>query len=148
MRFSLDTNVLVYALDVEAGARHAIARTLVDRANLVDSVLTLQALGELFHVLTRKLRQPAAIARSDVARLQQAFPVVAADEACLSQAMDAVAKHSLSFWDAMLWATVHEAGCEVLLSEDLQNGRTLGGVSILNPFDPANDEQLADLLAS
>ncbi len=64
------------------------------------------------------------------------FPVVAADEACLIEAMDAVADHGLSFWDAKIWATAKRAGCQLLISEDLQDDRTLGGVTIVNPFAP------------
>ena len=147
MRFSLDTNVLVYALDRQAGARHAIGKTVVERANAVDAVLTMQGFGELFNVLTRKIRQPPRQARADVERYRAAFPIVAADERCLVQAMDAVVDHTLSFWDALLLTTVANAGCRFLLSEDLQDGRAFAGVTIVNPFDPSNDDQLAALLA-
>jgi predicted nucleic acid-binding protein len=46
----------------------------------------------------------------------------------------AVEQHSLSFWDAMLWAVVKQAGGTLLLSEDLQDGRELEGVRFRNPF--------------
>jgi predicted nucleic acid-binding protein len=49
------------------------------------------------------------------------------------------------FFDAMLWATVKAAGCRVLLTEDLQDGRGLEGVRFVNPFDPANNS-LVDLV--
>jgi predicted nucleic acid-binding protein len=60
--------------------------------------------------------------------------IVAADEACLVDALDAVADHDWSFWNAMIWATAKRAGCRLLISEDGQDGRTLGGVTIVNPF--------------
>jgi predicted nucleic acid-binding protein len=50
--------------------------------------------------------------------------------------MNAVAEHSLSFWDAMIWATARRAGCRLLISEDGQDGRMLDGVTIVNPFAP------------
>jgi predicted nucleic acid-binding protein len=62
------------------------------------------------------------------------MPVVAADDACLVEAMHAVADHGLSFWDAMIWATARHVGCQLLISEDGQDGRTLDGVTIVNPF--------------
>jgi predicted nucleic acid-binding protein len=40
----------------------------------------------------------------------------------------------------MLWATLDQAGCRTLLTEDFQDGRTLGGVTFLNPFELANSE--------
>ena len=53
-------------------------------------------------------------------------------------------RHGLSFWDAMLWATAKRAGCRMLFSEDLQDGRRLDGVLFVNPFAPAN-RKLVDL---
>jgi predicted nucleic acid-binding protein len=58
--------------------------------------------------------------------------------------MDAVERHSLSFWDAMLWAMANRAGCRVLFSEDLQDGCRLDGVPIVDPFAAAN-RKLVDL---
>lgn len=65
-----------------------------------------------------------------------------ADGAALDSAVEAVHTHHLPFWDAMLWATVHRAGCELLLTEDFQDGQRLGLVTFVNPFNPAH----ADLL--
>jgi len=48
--------------------------------------------------------------------------------------MDAIAGHSLSFWDAMLWATAKRAGCGLLVTEDGRDGLALGGVTWANPF--------------
>ena len=56
----------------------------------------------------------------------------------LPVALRAVLRHDLPFWDAMLWATVQQAGCRVLLTEDFQDGRKLGSVTFINPFEPGN----------
>ena len=77
---------------------------------------------------------------------RNAMPVVAADETCLIDAMDAVADYQMAFWDAMIWATAKRAGCRLLVSEDGQDGRTLGGVSIINPFGPTPSPLLAQAL--
>jgi predicted nucleic acid-binding protein len=58
--------------------------------------------------------------------------------------MDAVERHGLSFWDAMLWATANRAGRRVLLSQDFQDGRRLDGVLFVDPFAAAN-RKLVDL---
>jgi predicted nucleic acid-binding protein len=58
-RFSLDTNILVYAADLAAGERHERALEILDRAVRRDCVLTLQALAEFFHVTTRKQLRPS-----------------------------------------------------------------------------------------
>ncbi|MCU0936385.1 MAG: PIN domain-containing protein [Gammaproteobacteria bacterium] len=137
-RFTLDTNVLVYAVDADAGGRHAQARELVDRAVEVDCVLTLQALGEFFHAVTRKGRMPAADAADQVRDWQSLFPVVAARTEDLDRAVTAVLRHGLSFWDAMLWATAKAAGVTVLLSEDFQHDRVLEGIRFRDPFVAAD----------
>lgn len=56
----------------------------------------------------------------------------------LAHAMRAVGEHGLSFWDALLWATVRRAGVQLLLSEDFQDGRNIEGVRIVNPFIARN----------
>lgn len=42
--------------------------------------------------------------------------------------------HLLSFYDALIVASAIEAGCNILYSEDMQHGRTIGGLAIVNPF--------------
>ena len=55
-----------------------------------------------------------------------------------------VTNFGLSFWDGMLWATANRAGCRMLFSEDLEDGRRLDGVLFCNPFVPEN-QKLVDL---
>ena len=100
MRFTLDTNILVYAVDQDAGDRHHKAIDLVRRTRNRDCVLTLQSLAELFRTLTSaKLRIEPAHAAALVQQWRDALPVVAADDLCLTDAMDAVTHHGWSFWD-------------------------------------------------
>ncbi len=145
-RFSLDTNILVYAVDRDAGERHDRSRVILGRAARRDCVLTLQALAEFFHATTRKNLLPLSRASAFVRDWLDVFQVASADAAALVDAMDAVEEHRLSFWDAMLWATARRCGCSVILSEDLRDGRRLSGVEIINPFTAASAHRLAPLL--
>lgn len=138
MRFTLDTNVLVYAVDVAAGTRRQTALDLLRRATQADCILTLQCLGEFFHTVTRKGKLSLDEAAAFLNEWRAVLPVHAADEKTLANAVDLVKRHSVSFWDAMLWTTARQAGCRLLLSEDLQDGQTLGGVTCVNPFAPRN----------
>jgi predicted nucleic acid-binding protein len=144
MRFTFDTNILVYAIDSQAGDRHRMALELVRRASGRDCVLTLQSLAELFRALTGRHRVSPVKAAEIVQEWRDAVPVFAADEMCLTDAIDAVVAHSWSFWDAMIWATAKRAGCRLLLSEDGQDGRTFGGVTIVNPFAIPRSPLLAE----
>ena len=133
-RISLDTNVLFYSVDWDAGNRHTRAGSIVNRAHNWDCFLILQTLGEFFAVATRKRGMPHVNAEALVENWLRVFPVRAAAPGTLRHAMAAVREHRLEFWDAMLWATAREAGCGLLLSEDFQHGRVLGGVRFHNPF--------------
>ena len=145
-RFSLDTNILVYAVDRDAGERHARSMELVGRAARRDCVLTVQALAEFFHATTRKNLLEPARAGAFVRDWLDVFHLASADHAALVDAMDAVEEHRLSFWDAMLWATARQIGCSAILSEDMQDGRRLSGVEFINPFAADAAARLAPLL--
>jgi predicted nucleic acid-binding protein len=145
-RFSLDTNILIYAVDREAGRRHEQSSELIGRAARRDCVLTIQALAEFFHATTRRNLLAPRRAGAFVSDWLEVFRVASADDTALSDAMDAVQEHHLSFWDAMLWATARRMGCSAILSEDMQDGRRLGGVEIVNPFAAGAAARLASLL--
>ena len=133
-RISLDTNILVYAMDRDAGERHILAMEVLDQAVESDCILTTQALGEFFHVVTRKNGMPAKDAAQQVHDWMALFPTVAASPTTVSTAMSLVMEHSFSFWDALLIATVKEAGVSHLLTEDMQDGRSVLGVWLINPL--------------
>lgn len=138
MRFTLDSNLLVYAVDIGAGERHVTVQDLMARAAHADCVLTVQSLAEFFHATTRKAKLAPTKSEGFVDRWRAVFPVHAADDNTLADAIKATQRHKLSFWDAMLWAVARKASCRLLLTEDLHDGQTLGGVTFLNPFSPKN----------
>lgn len=131
---SLDTNILVYSVDLDAGVRHDKAIEIFLRLAPANCVLSLQALCEFFSAVTRKKLMPVEDALAQLEDWQQLFPVVAAKGVTLARATRALQRYRLSFWDAMLWATVREAGVATLLSEDFQHGQDIEGVRIINPF--------------
>jgi predicted nucleic acid-binding protein len=136
---SLDTNILIYSVNRDAGDRHKTAANLVERSvRAGNCVQPLQSLCEFFNVATRKIGLDAAAAAEVVARWQAAVPVEPASGDDLRNAIRAVREHGLSFWDALLWATVRRVGVDLLLSEDLQDRRTIEGVRIVNPFAARN----------
>jgi predicted nucleic acid-binding protein len=134
-RVSLDSNILFYTIDADAGELQEKAREALRRAALsYDCFLSLQTLCEFFHSTTRKGKLTAAEAWAYVRDWQTLFPVVAATPGTLSLAVRAVEQHRLSFWDAMQWAVAKQSGATLLLSEDMQHDRELEGVRFRNPF--------------
>jgi len=137
-RLSLDTNILVYAMDRDAGERHALASEIVDKAVDSDCVLTLQSLCEFYAAVTGKGKMPRKEAEAQINDWLELFPVASATPKSLVKALEAVKEHGLSFWDALIWAVVAEAGVALLLSEDFQHTRVLEGVQFYNPFEMEN----------
>lgn len=144
-RFSFDTNILVYAVYSKADERYELSKGLIGRVARHDCVLTVQALAEFFHATTRKGLLGSLRAGAFVRGWLNVFQVTSVDDAALVDAMDAAAEHRLSFWDATLWATARRAGCSVILTEDMQDGRRLSGVEFINPFAVDAPARLAAL---
>jgi predicted nucleic acid-binding protein len=146
VRITVDSNVLAYAIDIGAGERHSVASGLLTKAAEADCVLTLQSLAEFFRATTRKAKLSTEEAEFFIDRWRAVFPVFSAGEQTLVEAIQILRQHGCSFWDALLWATARQAGCRLLLSEDMHDGQTLGGVTIVNPFAPKNAVLLAAVL--
>jgi predicted nucleic acid-binding protein len=142
---SLDTNVFIYAVDPAAGPRHGRAQEIVNAAIASQAVVALQVLSEFVAVARRKAQSFDEAIRY-VKQVRRMFPIAVADAGSLDAALRAVTEHRFPIWDAMLWATLDQAGCRTLFTEDFQDGRTLGGVTFVNPFNPANDETIARLI--
>ncbi|MBX9696517.1 MAG: PIN domain-containing protein [Alphaproteobacteria bacterium] len=133
-RLTLDTNILMYAIDRDAKEKHERAMSIVDQAIHLECVLTLQALSELYAAATRKKYATHAEVSSFIKELMSIFPVITSSSTALSLALKVKEEHGLSFWDSLLWATAKENSCSLIISEDFQDGVLLGGVKIKNPF--------------
>jgi len=135
VRVALDTNVLAYAEGVNGQDRKDTALLILRDFAEHELMVPAQALGELFVVLTRKAKREAAEARGAVLGWSDSFPLIDTTPAVILEAMELVATHRLGFWDAVMLAGAAQAGCRMLLSEDMQDGFTWRGVTVRNPFD-------------
>ena len=136
MRTFVDTNIVLYAYDQREAAKSAIAREIVaDLWRTREGVLSTQVLQELYVNLTRKLRVvlPRPKARALIGRYGR-WSVHAITTGDILEAAALEHRHSLSFWDALIVVAAIRGGAQRILSEDLQHGRTIGGVRIENPF--------------
>lgn len=102
-------------------------------------LLLLQSLSEFSNVSNRKMRIPIEPVERQVKAWKEVFPVHASAAPDLTDALAIVKAHGLSFWDAMICASASRLGVHYLISEDLQDGRHLGNLTIVNPFKPTND---------
>ena len=143
---ALDTNVLVYAEDVNGAAKKRIALELVERLSPESTMIPVQALGELFHVLVRKARWTRRDAERSVLAWGDVFPLIDTSSSVMLAAMMLTNDHQLGVWDAIILASAADAGCRLLLSEDLQEGFTWSGVTVANPFAATRNPLLDALL--
>jgi predicted nucleic acid-binding protein len=132
----VDTNVLVYAEDRDAKAKHDVARDLI--VELWDGrsgVLSVQVLQEFYVNVTRKLKKPLTNAKAlEVVEEYLTWTVVENTGKLLTNAIELQQRTQLSFWDAMVVQAAIEAGCDQLYSEDLNAGQRFGSLLVVNPF--------------
>lgn len=146
MRVALDTNILAYAEGVNGTGRRDTALDLVRRLPQASVVIPVQILGELFNVLVRKAGRTRADARNALLGWRDTFPVAATSPEIMLAAADLAMDHQLGIWDAVILSAASQARCRLLLSEDLQDGFTWGGVTVVNPFATPRHALLGALL--
>jgi predicted nucleic acid-binding protein len=132
----VDTNVLVYAHDRSETRKQHIAQALLDVLWRTRSgVLSTQVLQEFYVVTTRKFDPPMRRgAAREIVALYGEWPIVQVDVALILAASKLEERHAFSFWDALVVEAARRCGATRLLTEDLQAGRRIGGISIENPF--------------
>lgn len=132
----VDSNILVYAHDLDAGDRRDQARSLVrDLWATGRGVISIQVLQEFFVTVTRKPPSPLSI--DDAAEVVDDYAKWAVHSPTPDDIQNAIAiqrRYDISFWDAMVINSAAKMGCSVLFSEDLNHGQSYGGVQVVNPF--------------
>jgi predicted nucleic acid-binding protein len=149
-RVALDTNILAYLAGVSRDARDDAKidqiRNLIARLSSVVSLIApAQTLGELFVVL-RRGGASANEARAVLIEFAQAFGSSASEPKTILAAADLVVDHKLQFWDALILTAAADAGCTLLLSEDMQDGFVTRGLTVVNPLRDSLNTKLVALL--
>ena len=146
---TVDTNVLIYLWDNDAPDKMEIARTVAAALHQRSAPLALQVIGETQNVLRRKLTQPPWQAAQNARYLLTAFDTFLASEANAAESLTLMAAGRMSYWDAMLVTAARDAGCTVLLSEDMQDGARLDALEIVDPFKASTSgDRLHQLLSA
>jgi predicted nucleic acid-binding protein len=146
VKVALDTNVLAYAEGVNDEGKRSIALQLVRQLPQDAAVIPVQVLGELFNVLVRKAGRSRTDARDALLAWRDTFATIETAPEIMLAAADLATDHGLSIWDAVVLSAASQAGCRLLLSEDLQDGFTWGGVTVVNPFTLPRHPLLESLL--
>lgn len=135
--FFLDTNLLVYSFDRSAGNKCAMARKLVhDSLECRRGIIGTQVVQEFLNVALRRFAVPMGTTeareylRHVLVPLCQHHPTAAT----FDQALIVREETGLSWYDSLIVAAAIESGCNWLLTEDMDNGRKIHGLTIRNPF--------------
>ena len=129
----LDTNILIYATHQD-DPRSGIAGELLARGG----VISVQVLNEFANAARRKLRLSWGEIRSALADIRALYPIVRAVGTDTHEAALGLAERDgFAFYDALIVAAAMKAGCTTLWTEDMQDGRTIDGLTIRNPFASA-----------
>ena len=135
MKIALDTNILAYAEGAGDVARCAAARALLGTLSASEVMIPAQALGELYRVLTGKLKRDAETVRTALLDWSDAYEVADSTWPSFQSAIDLACDHRMQIWDGLILSVAAENRCRLLLSEDLQHGFTWRGVTVINPFE-------------
>ena len=135
-RVFVDTNVLIYAHDLDAGLKHNRAVSIVsDLWEKENGILSVQVLQDFYVNVTRKISRPLTPASArGVIQNYLAWHIETNEPSTVLLASEIGERNLLSFWDALIVASASKAGADRILSEDLNHGQVIEGILIENPF--------------
>ena len=130
----LDTNILLYAYDLDAPAKRAVALRLVEQGwtSPGQTAISVQVLQEMHVNLGQR-----GVSQAEATRIVRDFadwPVVDNTFELLQAALDEQARWKISLWDSLILAAARASGASELITEDLNHGQDYGGIRVLNPF--------------
>ncbi|MGO9316632.1 MAG: PIN domain-containing protein [Terracidiphilus sp.] len=131
----VDTNVLVYAHDIDAGCKQQKAlEILLDLRQQRSIAVSMQVLQELYNAVTRKLAYP--MPKDEARAIVEDFSYWCVDTTTeeIKRAFQIEDEARINFWDAMIIAAAIKSGASLILSEDLNPGQIIAGIQIENPF--------------
>ena len=131
----VDTNVLIYAHDVDAKAKHEIAKTVLRELwSSRTGVLSMQVLQEFYVNVTRKITTPLPKDKARLVVNTYAIWCTETTPAEITAAFRIEDEAKIGFWDALMVASASKCGAARIISEDLNAQQSIAGIRVENPF--------------
>jgi predicted nucleic acid-binding protein len=134
-KYFVDTNILIYAHDRDAGVKHERARQLIEHLwTTGQGALSTQVL-RLCVNLRRRVAHP--LPSDDIAKLIEdylSWEIVINTPQAIIAALEIEARYKISYWDALILHAAESCGAAILYSEDLSHGQRYGAVEVVNPL--------------
>jgi predicted nucleic acid-binding protein len=146
VKIALDSNFLLYFARVLRAVGDEAKSETTDRVMAalqehVTLVVPFQVLGECYNVMQRN-DYTRAEARSVIRDWAVTYETAVSVGETFDAALDLATDHKLQFWDALILNAAADAGCTMLLSEDMHAGFTWRGVRVVDPFAKKMDVRL------
>lgn len=134
-RCFFDSNLLVYMEDASEPQKQNQARALFSACVASNSVfISTQCLQEFYNVTANKLKQDKLTIKKIIHNYSEHIPVIQVTPSLIEHAIDISLKTQFTFWDSLILSAASYAKCNILYSEDLNDGQTVEGITIKNPF--------------
>jgi predicted nucleic acid-binding protein len=135
-RTFVDSNILIYAHDSDAGERRLKAAECLKRLwQSQTGRMSVQVLQEFYVNVTQKIVPPLAKPTArEIVRNYGSWVHGDTTPATIVRASEISEVWKISFWDGMIVAAAEENGAAILLTEDLGHGQKVAGIRIVNPF--------------
>lgn len=132
----IDTNILIYAHDLDAGKKHNIAVEIIkDIWEGRSGVISTQVLQEFYINMTRKiLKTISPMEVREIIRSYMSWEIIENSPMSIIRASEIEEKYRISFWDALIVVAAYSAQVDKILTEDLHDGQMMEGIFIENPF--------------
>jgi predicted nucleic acid-binding protein len=150
VKIALDTNVLLYAaavwrVEADKQKTDLIRSILPKLSDHAEIVAPYQTFGESYNAMQR-IGHSREKCRQTILEWRDRYAVLGSSEESFLSAVDLATEHKLQFWDALILNVAADAGCSLLLSEDMQDGFAWRGVTVVDPFAEKMHKRLARVL--
>lgn len=133
----VDSNILVYAYDSTEGKKYETAKEFVKEMWAGENgVLSIQNLAEFYSTVTKKIKNPLEIdkAKQIVLDYIDGFEIIQYDEKTIIGAINTHAIYKISFWDALIVATMEENSIDTIITENEKDFKKITWIKVINPF--------------
>ncbi len=146
MRVALDSNFMIYVEGLAEDPRNRVAQNLLKKISPGEVLIPLQAVLETVRWLIKRARQPLSLAAASATFWSTNYIPQATNFNVLTASMELMSQHHMQVFDCIIFAAAAEGGADILLSEDMQDGFTWRGVTVVNPFLPEPSPLLQRLI--
>ena len=134
MRTYLDANVFLYSfLDQDVGKKLKAVEIIAKAVESNSGFISLQVVREFCNVMLKKSERPLLELKGAL-RVFDSFQMVDGSMALIRRALEIKDRYQIQFFDSLHLAAAEVAGCDEILTEDLNDGQMYGSVKVVNPF--------------